>query len=495
MQIKLNIINTNIDEIKNERKYFEENQKTDENENDRYINDKPKNKYLNNNSNNNSIYFPKMKKNKTFNHCMRKNDEKCSKWNNDNFFNDKAKQKNLSTTKKSIDSYASKNNYYQNRRRTSSCIMNYKIKSNIARKSKTNGKLYDKINSINSINDQLQKKHLKKTLYNNNNSNSNLGRAINLLTTTQRQPKVKKLFNESNYFKRNTHKKISDNNLMNTNYCNNKNNNKIRTEKIFALANNVYNDLFEENKRTIDVDDYKKRNIFNKNNKNNINNINDTNNNNCNDCNNCNKNNVCEKLRTRNNNSSINLKNFNSKSTEKIKKIKNNYITENNIFKIQRKMSIDNIKLKKNLSKNFQDVDYKQMILDIIDITNEYQNKGNTINEDNVIDEYKLLLRNGKIRDNFISKLINKYNNSTNSKLNYDDPYSLVSIWNWINKKDINNNYIINDIYKYKVLCEDIMEEYNISNIEQLKEFINQSVKKINSNDNFLTGIKRILSS
>ena len=37
------------------------------------------------------------------------------------------------------------------------------------------------------------------------------------------------------------------------------------------------------------------------------------------------------------------------------------------------------------------------------------------------------------------------------------------------------------------------MKEYNLENIEQLKAFIKKMLKKVNNNDYFLEGIKKIL--
>ena len=66
------------------------------------------------------------------------------------------------------------------------------------------------------------------------------------------------------------------------------------------------------------------------------------------------------------------------------------------------------MKIKKNSK-------YEKLLLDIIDVTNKYNNSNNKINMDNILDEYKLLLYDNKIKNEFIYKIIKLYNNSTNS--------------------------------------------------------------------------------
>ena len=482
MQIKLNIINSNIDEIKNERNHFREHRKTIDVFQENKTQKKIKYIYTNDDSNNNQRHhLTNLKKNKTFHHLQNyqsnsNENENYSKFNNDFFLDNKIKRRNLST-KKLADT--KKKNECKKEYRTSSCVMNYNKRNDIINNE-------DKINFIsdyyskkpNTIN-HLPKKHingfktnLKRCLYNNNN-NYYINRKGSLLTTTQKKIKIQKLVNES--CNTNSHKILCDRKLMD------KNNNKIKNGKIFSGLCGYYNN--EEKKNVdINVNDNISGNINNK-----INTYNNFHN----------QSNVYGNSKTSNNSSHKSHVFFKSNSTKKFinnQKNINNNITENNNnnFKIQRKMSIDNIKMSQNSIKNTKDVNYKQMIYDIIEITNEYNIKENKINVDNIIDEYKLLLRNIKIKDNFILKLINKYNNSTNSNLNNNDPNSLISIWNWLNFQ--NNNWN-NEDKQYKLICQEIMEQNNINNIQDLKEFINKSINKMNTNENFLMSIKRILST
>jgi hypothetical protein len=481
MQIKLNIINSNIDEIKNERNHFRENRKTTDDFQENKTQKKIKYIYTNDDSNNNQRnHLRNLKKNKTFHHLQNyqrncNENENYSKFNNDFFLDNKIKRRNLST-KKLID--IKTKNESKKEYRTSSYVMNYNKRNDIINNE-------DKINFISdyyskkpNTNNHLPKKHingskinLKRCLYNNNN-NYYINRKGSVLTTTQKKVKIQKLVNEN--CNTNSNKILCDRKIMN------KNNNKIKTGKIFSGLGDYYN--YEEKKNAeMNVDDNISGNINKKNTYNNF----------------YNQYNVYENSKTSNNSSHKSHNFFKSNSTKKFinnQKSINNNITENNYnnYKIQRKMSIDNIKKSQNSIKNRNDINYKQMISDIIEISNEYNNKENKINVDNIIDEYKLLLRNIKIKDNFILKLINKYNNSTNSNLNNNDPNSLVSIWNWINSQ--NNNWN-NEDKQYKLICQEIMEQNNLNNIQDLKEFLNKSINKMNTNENFLMSIKRILST
>ena len=102
-----------------------------------------------------------------------------------------------------------------------------------------------------------------------------------------------------------------------------------------------------------------------------------------------------------------------------------------------------------------------------------------------------------KTKNEFIYKVINLYNKANNSNLDVNSSESLLSTWNWI--KDLQNkigyNKITNetDNNEYKNLCQDIMKEYNLKNIQQLKRFIHKLCKKIDKNENFLEGIKKLL--
>ena len=97
------------------------------------------------------------------------------------------------------------------------------------------------------------------------------------------------------------------------------------------------------------------------------------------------------------------------------------------------------------------------------------------------------------MKDKFISKLINDYNNSNHLQLSYNDPNSLTLIYNWIKQNNFNSNKH-NEQIEYVQFCQDIMKIYKLNDIQSLKEFINKLLKKVDNNDNFMEGIKKILS-
>ena len=116
---------------------------------------------------------------------------------------------------------------------------------------------------------------------------------------------------------------------------------------------------------------------------------------------------------------------------------------------------------------------------------------------DNIIDEYKLILYDNKVKNEFANKIVNLYNKSKNSNLNMKNYESLIQAWKWIkaNQKQV-EYYKTKDETEnksYKMICESIMKEYNLKNIKQLKMFIYKICEKANNNDNFMKGIKRIL--
>ena len=136
----------------------------------------------------------------------------------------------------------------------------------------------------------------------------------------------------------------------------------------------------------------------------------------------------------------------------------------------------------------------EKLFLDIIKATNEY-NFGkygkNKLDIDNILNEYKLILYNNKINNEFITKLTRLYNKNHRINLDINNYESLETLLNWIKANIDSRKQREND--EYRNLCKNIMKEYNLENIGQLKIFIMKMLKKLNNNENFLEGIKRIL--
>ena len=101
-----------------------------------------------------------------------------------------------------------------------------------------------------------------------------------------------------------------------------------------------------------------------------------------------------------------------------------------------------------------------------------------------------------KTKDKFILRLFNKYNKLNNTNLNHKDPKSFQTFLNWINQKiNFNNNYRNNEEREYIHFCHHLMKQYKLNDIQQLKNFIDKLYIRNNNSNNFLEGIKKLLSS
>ena len=168
------------------------------------------------------------------------------------------------------------------------------------------------------------------------------------------------------------------------------------------------------------------------------------------------------------------------------------YNTCNNHIKYRKGSNNDSISTSRTYTIKTKDK-YKKILYEIINVANEYNKFGNKneINIDNILHAYKLMLYNNQINKEFISRLLNLYNKNHKINLDINNSESLTNILSWIKAKCDCKKEKEND--EYKNLCLSIMEEYNLENIEQLKAFIKKLLKKVNNNDYFLEGIKKIL--
>ena len=361
--------------------------------------------------------------------------------------------------------------------------------------------------------------HIKKNL-NNINLNTNDFNNSQTINNNFRGNKTfnnrSKNFNSIQSLKHNKNKKIIDKrNIKNSNTERNCIKRRIKKKKIKNLLNNNLN---SHEKKTIDLYDnysFNNTNIFNNRNinlkskspmtiktkSNNINNINDNkakfkkikeNYNSIEDIN----------LSNSRNQRSINIRNpvnknfkFNKKLLLNFHEISSSHL-RNNYPNIERNIN-SNHYFNTSIDNKFN---HEQMLIELIDIINQYNNRGKKANMNNIIDEFKSLIYDFKLKNEFIYKIIDLYNNSTKSNLKFNDSESLLTAWNWIrdNQDKISNNNKINILNKneenqYKNLCQDIMKQYNLKNIQQLKKFIGKLCKKVDNNENFFEGIRKIL--
>lgn len=520
MQKKINIINENIEEIKKERNHSSINTKKD----NIYSKNSTKRKFFQKentvNKSSKFIYQKNLNNSgKYINYNMNKNhsshkSQNSSRQTISNYNNNPPPSFNIndSNRKRNYDYYMSQRSLIndsinrQNKDSKNQTFMsNININDvNIFNKNQTYDYFYNK-RSLNKNNYYVPKKVVNSSNYNNEKSLNNIhkNRDINLLKTTKRQIKIKKLIN-------------TNRNKSNKNFTVNMNMNNKHKKRIFYGTNDYIN-LYKNTKRIDSEEDF-----YENSKENFVNNF---------VLYSKKRNYMTAKNKTRNNsfqnNNYINNNN-NKEESKQVEKSNEDYKTEYTYFKNQRNVSIENKKpgkdksdknndsnSAKNISQRINEVyiknpevhqynnhtrnirkehinaNYQKILSDFINITKLYS-KENSINLNNIIDEYKLILDNVKIKNEFIHKLINMYNNSTKSNLNVKDPKSLISILKWININLNKSNHDKEDI-QYKILCQELMKEYQLKDIQQLKMFISKSLRRINNNDNFMKGIKKIL--
>ena len=404
MKRKLNIINENIEQIKNGRKTLEENK----------INNK-----------NNDFLKYNIKKN---NNLKEHN-------NSINYFN---KKKVINQEFNSVSNYK-KNIFYKNK--------------------------YSDINLINNhIYDINKKSNFK-------NSDLNIINEAKYINYENNKNETPTFFRNTKNYRTN----ITNERILNNNEC--LNNNKIRksTSEIFNSTSIIKG--HERLKKNIK----EKRNKNNKNIPNKMNTVNVD----------YNMEDILNNSTKKRNNKSLIMEK--SYSYNNINKHQRNYNTniENRNNKEYSSISSNRTYLIEKRINN----KYEKIIYDIINETNKYnkiENKRkNKININNIFQEYKLILHNNKIKNEFIFKLFNLYNKHHDLYLGVGNIESFISVYKWFKKKCDCNKEKEND--EYKNLCLNIMKQYNLQNIEQLKIFINKMLKKVDNNEYFLEGIKKIL--
>lgn len=426
MQRKLKLINDNIEDIKSGRIAYEE--KKERNKNHDYMQNNIKKKNHLKMINNNSInFFNKKADISDFNSIT-------------NNRNSHYKHKNSFSNNYLMNNNIPKNTYFTNH------------KLNLNNEQKYNNCAFENCKNETPKfvrnNSYYQKNTSKEYQFNINKNYKNMRKInsaseiINSISIIKNHNKLKKYFKT----KTNKNKLLNKNTLDNINDYNHSNNN---TEKSpLNKAKTQYNKSIDNSRIKIAL----KKNYFN-----------------------CQKNNNNKHKRNSNTIDNNNILNYNY----------NNSIQSN----ISNRSYSHKIIKKENKNKNKSE----QILFDIINLTNEYNKYLNIskckLNKDNILNAYKLLLFNNKIKDEFIFKIINMYNKNNKLKFDINNIYSFTPILNWIKiNSNINQE---NDIYKN--LCFGIMDKYGLENIEQLQLFIQKLFKKVNNNEYFLEGIKKIL--
>jgi len=539
MQRKLNIINDDIEEIKNGRKSQEETETLNNNYtyfqmkrknffNTNFIGDDSNFPIQNNQSDLNYLNFKytgrmtNQLKTTNFNLTNTNLEEipknaYITKFDSLNFINNniESNTNDIESNKNATINYADFNNNLGHKYKTSSSTINVNDKKYFENPFKKN------INFTNlEVNDNFYKNslyqnycHIKKNLNNINLNTNNFNSSQTLNNNFRGNKTFNKRTKNINSIPSLKHKKIKKiidkRNVINSTTEKNLFNTEIVQKR--QNKNNIKLNNFNNNgRKTIDIN-YNNKNIYHNNN-----NINPKSNSpvkikvKSNNINHANNKADFNKIKDKNNiTEDINMKNIRSQRSMSIKNpINNNCKFNRNIHQNFHEISATNIRNNYPNTEIINSKDYlntsidkklnhEQMLLDLIDITNQYNNKDNKVNMDNIIDEYKLLLYDFKLKNEFIYKTVDLYNNSTNSNLKYNDSESLLPTWNWIrdNQNKIANSNILNknEDNQYKELCEDIMKQYNLKNIQQLKKFIGKLCKKVDKNENFLEGIKKIL--
>ena len=589
MQRKLNIINEDIEEIKNERKSYDKNHKLKIYKANTFLqtNNKRKNFFrdsLNNdiNINNNSVNYVHKKNltNSQFCQNMNNTGRALFYFQNTNFNltnenleeipknhfivehdinnNSLKTDKNASNIRKdltinNIDDYSNKkNNNLMRKYKTSASMLNVNNNKDLnfqytnSINNEKNNEYFYKNNSLyqnychmkkNLNNINLNDFNSSQTIINNNNKiyyeknkNKTFNNTIKDLSSKRRHKRIKKIIvekkikvknipqaqNNKNFFNNEFNSKQNKNNGVNKIYKNNHNHKTIDINYNYSVNNKnlIYDNKIRKNANgPIKI---KTRNNNNTNSNNQLENIAKKE-----------KNYTVEDIQVKNqrsmsienpkvkfpiNNKNLRIDDIHTFHEKSMNIFSNNNSIEENNFKTEKINYINNNKnnnmnnnKNNNMNNNMNNknkidekkLEHEKILFDIINITNQYNDENHKTNVNNIINQYKLLLYDNKIKNEFISKVINLYNKSTKSNLKCNDNESLIPTWNWI--KDNQNKLAYNKIKnetenkQYKKLCKDIMNEYNLKNIEQLKLFIHKLCKKVDKNENFLEGIKKIL--
>lgn len=157
--------------------------------------------------------------------------------------------------------------------------------------------------------------------------------------------------------------------------------------------------------------------------------------------------------------------------------------------------NINQSNITENINNEESKIDYKSIVNNILNIINNTYSNGNyRVTLESLVQSIKDFLDLQKRMNDFIQQLILLFNRDIhqsergkdNNLLSNDDLLDWVVYLKQRNKKCEN-------ALRYQNFCEKIMQQQQITDFKEFKEFIAQSICNKSRNDQFVIGMKRIL--
>ena len=143
-----------------------------------------------------------------------------------------------------------------------------------------------------------------------------------------------------------------------------------------------------------------------------------------------------------------------------------------------------------NFNKKEKQFDYEKIVNEIVEITNKvYPNC--CVTPSMLAEKYKSILKEKKLKNEMISKLISLYNQDNKTKISSQDNKNLVNLYKWLYAKTISSSQKCKN--QYEEYCEILMKENNLSSFHEFTLFIEKLLKTSTQNENFIESIAKIL--
>lgn len=152
-----------------------------------------------------------------------------------------------------------------------------------------------------------------------------------------------------------------------------------------------------------------------------------------------------------------------------------------------------------NNNNNNKDIDKSPLCMKIVqELIDIYSSKThNAIQPEELVKRIENDFFNNQSKDEFINSVYSLY--LTTMPPNKKKKTDISDLWEWIQSNHKNSEIAVregrndneNDVYKQ--YCEGIMEEYDLKNFEEMKEFLDELLLKNNKNEKFVEGMKKIL--